>query len=226
MRHHSCHHQYLAFALLDRDSFYFLVPFLARVDESPMVNTSSHRTSYFPRQREKRDRNPFSLRLFDADVDDFVSCSYCRQNLLVIKAQSIANCTFLNLVLGIGQDGKGFDCGLIRRNRKYLLHQLSSNFPESSENKHWIMSRSHGEVLKPVIERVRCGDGPRFVQNSRFIQVSAGERARYNIFRSTFVFSALHETDKLFGAGHFRHSYSSNSTFVARVSKDQTLEHV
>ena len=148
------------------------------------------------------------------------------RNLLVIRAQAIGKCTFLNLVLGIVQDGKGFDYGLIRGHRKYLLHRLSSHFLESREDKHWIMSRSHGEVLKPVIEGVSCGDGPRVVQNSRFTHVSAGERARYNIFCSTFVFGALRETDTLFDAGQFRHSYNPNPAFVGRISKGQALEHV
>ena len=182
MRHHSCYHSSLAFALLDRDPYSFLVPFLSRVDESPLVNTVSHRTSCFPHQQEKRDRYPFSLRFFDADVKVFRILFVSPRNLLVIRAQAIGKCTFFNLVLGIGQDGKGFDYGLIRRHRKYLLHRLSSHFLESREDKHWIMSRSHGEVLKPVIEGVSCGDSTRVVQNSRFTHVSAGERARYNIF--------------------------------------------
>ena len=130
------------------------------------------------------------------------------------------------LVFGIGQDGKGFEYDLNRRHRKYMLHQLSSNSLESSEDKHWIMSGAHGEVLKPVIEGVSCGDGPRVVQNLRFIQVSAGERAWCNIFTVAFVFSALPETDTFFRTGRFRHSYSLSPAFVGQISKGQTLEHV
>ena len=75
----------------------------------------------------------------------------------------MAECTFLNLVLEIGRDGKELDYGLIRCHRKILLHHLSSHFLEGSEDKHWILSRSHGEVLKPVMERLSGGDGSRVV---------------------------------------------------------------
>ena len=39
--------------------------------------------------------------------------------------------------------------------RKSLPHQLSSHFIEGREDKHWVLSRPHREVLKPVMEKLR-----------------------------------------------------------------------
>ena len=77
--------------------------------------------------------------------------------------QSIAEGIFFNLVLGTGQDGKELNKGLIRCHREILLHQLSSHFFEGREDKHWILSGFHDEVLKPLMKELGCGDGPRVV---------------------------------------------------------------
>ena len=58
----------------------------------------------------------------------FISCSYRQQNLLAIKVQSIAKCTFLNLVLEIGQDGKELDNGLIRCHRECFAASVEQPF--------------------------------------------------------------------------------------------------
>ena len=77
--------------------------------------------------------------------------------------QFIAECKLLNLVFGIGQDAKELNKGLIRYHREILLYQLSSHLFEGREDKHWIVSGFHGEVLKPVMKGLGCGDGPRVV---------------------------------------------------------------
>ena len=46
---------------------------------------------------------------------------------------------------------------------KILPHQLSSHIIEGSGDKHWILSGSHREVLKPAMEKLSHGDGPRVV---------------------------------------------------------------
>ena len=96
-------------------------------------------------------------------LEVFVSCSYRQQNLLAIKVQYIAESTFFNLVLGIRQDGKELNKGLVGCHREILLHQLSSHFLEGRKDKHWILSGSHGEVLKSLMKGLCCGDGPRVV---------------------------------------------------------------
>ena len=46
---------------------------------------------------------------------------------------------------------------------KILPHQLSSHIIEGSGDEHWILSGSHREVLKPAMEKLSHGDGPRVV---------------------------------------------------------------
>ena len=77
--------------------------------------------------------------------------------------QSIAESTFFNRVLGIRQDGKELNKGLVGSYREVFLHQLRSSFLEGREDKHWILSGSHGEVLKQLMGGLCCGDGSRVV---------------------------------------------------------------
>ena len=46
---------------------------------------------------------------------------------------------------------------------KILPHQLRSHIIEGSGDEYWILSGSHREVLKPAMEKLSHGDGPRVV---------------------------------------------------------------